>query len=51
MEEEDMVLDTVIVILYSINWLIFLIIRGGKEGEDGCPSGHLPIWRSASRTI
>jgi hypothetical protein len=32
-----------IVILGSINWLIFVIIHGGKEGEEGCPSGHLPV--------
>jgi hypothetical protein len=57
MEEEDVVFNRVIVILYSINWLIFVIIQGGKEGEEGCPSGHLLtknyaclIWRSASRT-
>jgi len=57
MEEEDVVLNRVIVILDSINWLIFVIIQGGKEGEEGWPSGHLPmrdyacpIWRSASPT-
>jgi len=55
--EEDAVLNTVIVILDSINWLIFVIILGGKEGEEVCPSGYLlmkdyacAIWRSASRT-
>jgi len=56
-EEEDAVLNTVTVILDSINWLIFIIILGGKEGEEGCPSGHhlmkgyaCPVWRSAYRT-
>ena len=56
-EEEEAVLNTVIVILDSIKWLIFVIILGGKEGEEGCPSGHLlmkdyarPIWRPAYRT-
>jgi len=34
-EEEDAVLNTVPVILDSINWLIFIIIQGGKKGKEG----------------
>jgi hypothetical protein len=36
MEEEDVVHNRVIVVPDSINWLIFLIIQGGKEGEEDC---------------
>jgi len=43
MEEEDEVLNRVTIILDSINWLIFVIIQGGKEKEEGCSSGHLPM--------